>query len=189
VPPVEAVTVEPTAEIVRRGASAPSVPTHTFVPTPLPKSMHTDEEWLSALAEAERIIRWKSWTQPSPLPLDAKPDDCVGGAREIWHDAKGVCVGRRAEARYASWPALLKGLRLQREHEPHIADARDLAHAYSATETYCRYYIREDAEWGDGPVAPAQRTHFEKLKAIIAGLGGNPDFLVACCGEQEGVAA
>jgi hypothetical protein len=143
-PPIEAITVEPTRDVIFRGAGSSEVPRHTFIPTPRPRVLH-DDDWMLALGVAERQIRWWSWTRPHPLPLDERPDSVgghsLGDRRWIDYGSKGVAVRDRlgGEYRCASWAFLLKGLREQREAEPHIADARDLAHAYSALETYDRY--------------------------------------------------
>jgi len=178
-PPVETVVVEPAREVIRRGASAGSVPSHEYVPEPRPRSMHTDEEWLGALSTAEGLIRWKSWTQPHPLPLDERPHECVGGGGDYWHDGKGVAAGAWNDRRYATWPALLKGLQAQREHEPHIADARDLAHAYHALEQYDGFYVRDGGsvaghgdsdEWRQRVAVP----HLAHLKQVVVDLGGDP---------------
>jgi hypothetical protein len=180
-PAIEALSMEPTRDVLCRGPGTSEVRAHTYVPSPRPRTLHSDKEWLMALRVAEGEIRWRSWTQPHPLPLDKRPDDCSGGSLNCWYDSKGVGfasdVGQ--QRRYATWPALLRGLREQREHEPHIADARDLAHAYSALETYDRYYIRDGGsavsgcdrdDWRQRVALP----HFARLKAIIEKLGGDP---------------
>jgi hypothetical protein len=178
-PPIERIGVEPTRDVIYRGARSPEVPRHAHVPSARPRPLEEDEEWLMALRIAEGQIRWRSWTQPHPLPLEERPHDCVGGGPSYWYDSKGVGVGDFSSRRYASWPALLRGLREQREHEPHVADARDLAHAYSALDTYDRYYIREGGsatsygdrdDWRERVAIP----HFAKLKEIIEKLGGDP---------------
>lgn len=179
-PPVERLTVEPTREVVVRGASASGVPRHAHVPS-RPSAMHTDEEWLGALEIAERKIRWWFWTCPHPLPLDEKPT-VNGGGGGFHYDSKGVAVWSGGERRYVSWPQLLRGLREQRDQEPHIADARDLAAAYHSAETYDRYYVRDG-----GSVSPRSEEHRERvaiphlkrLHQIIRDLGGDPDLAVA----------
>jgi hypothetical protein len=178
-PAIEPVTVEPTRDVVRGGAGSAEVPRHTHVPSPRPRPLDSDEEWLTTLRVAEGQIRWRSWTQPHPLPLEKRPGECDGGSSDCWYDSTGVGFGRGERKRRATWLALLRGLREQREQEPHIADARDLAHAYSALETYDRYYIREGGsatsygdrdDWRERVALP----HFERLKAIIEELGGDP---------------
>lgn len=185
-PPPEVVPVTPTQEVIVFGARAKCVPLHQHVPSPRPKAIVADDDWLLALRVAEECIRWRSWTQPHPLPLDSRPDDCVGGAAGArgwyWHDNKGVTIGERGGPT-ASWPALLRGLREQREREPHVAEARDLAAAYKALESYDDHYIRDGdgGEWRETVAVP----HFEKLKETIVGLGGDPDFLAEWVASLE----
>ena len=174
---VERITVEPTPEVIRLGARR--APDHECVPSKRPKDLHSDEEWLFVLRFAEELIRWRSWTHPHPLPLDRRPDDCVGGAGRAWYDGKGVAIAEQGKRRYASWPALLRGLREQREREPHIADARDLAAAYHAAEQYHRFYLADPPEipvvaggWCEEVAEP----HFDRLLAAVADLGGDPGF-------------
>lgn len=187
--PVEVVVIQPTRDVVYRGARAEGIPRHAHVPSHRPKALLSDEEWLRVLVVAEVQIRWKSWTCPHPLPLDSKPEDCVGGGKDFWYDGKGVALGRwEGDTRYAPWPALLRGLREQREAEPHIADARDLAAAYHATDQYDRFYIRDggsvpgNPEWRERVSVP----HFAHLRETIAQLGGDPDFLATHL-QAEGV--
>lgn len=197
--PVERIAVKPTRDVVIYGARACSVPKHAHVPAPRPKSLHTDEEWLLVLRVAERQIRWRHWTRPHPLPLDSRPDECLGGGGGYWYDSKGVAIWSDDGAhRYATWAVLLRGLREQREREPHIADARDLAHAYSAVETHDRYYIRDggsvasndDGEWRERVAAP----HLAKLRQIVTDLGGDPDLVLVAASssthpQSQGAAA
>lgn len=176
--PIESLSIEPTRDVIRRGASAEAVTAHQHVPSRRPPALTSDEEWLLALSVAEAQIRWRSWTQSHPIPLDEKPRECVGGGPGCFYDGKGVALGSWCERRYATWPALLRGLREQRAREPHVADARDLAHAFSALETYHRYYLAERPAAGtaEGPGWREEVAvpHFARLKAIIAGLGGDP---------------
>lgn len=175
-PPAERITIEPTPEVVLCGANAASVPTHTHVPTPIPRAMPDVEKWLGALLVAEGQIRWRSWTLPHPLPLDERPEDCVGGTADYHYNGKGVGLGRSGKP--VGWPVLLRGLREQREHEPEIADARGLAHAFHALEQYERFYVRDgesvgfcDGDWRERVAIP----HLAKLRAIVEELGGDPD--------------
>lgn len=178
--PVMRVVVEPTPDVIRMGAHC--APHHECVPSKRPKALRSDEEWLFVLRVAEEQIRWRSWSMPHPLPLE-RPDDILGGSNGEWHDGKGVAIvdgGRSAERRYASWPALLRGLREQREREPHIADARDLAAAYHAAEQYHRFYLADPpkvASDDDGWREEIAEPHFARLIETIADLGGDPEFL------------
>jgi hypothetical protein len=184
-PPIERITVAPTRDVVYRGAGSSEVPRHTYVPSPTPRALASEEDWLLALMVAEGQIRWASWTQPHPLPLATRPDSTggksLGGGAWVDYGTKGVAVrrSRGGALRYAPWASLLRGLREQRDQEPHIADARDLAHAYSALDTYDRYYIRDGGsatsygdrdDWRERVAIP----HFTRLKAIIEDLGGDP---------------
>jgi hypothetical protein len=180
--PVEEVAIEPTSEILYAGAGARSVPSHRHVPAPRPEALATDEEWLRVLAIAEGLIRWRHWPHPHPLPLEEVPD-VVGGTSDSWHDRNGVALGARGRKRLVRWPALFRGLAEQRAHEPHIADARDLAHAYKAAATYRRYYLGEHPEvaGGDEEFRSRAEAHLRALVEIIAALGGDPEFL-----EREG---
>jgi hypothetical protein len=185
-PVIEVIVIEPTRDVIHRGAKAKRVPPHSHVPSRRPRLLHTDEEWLSCLRIAERQIRWRRWTQPHPLPLDSRPEECVGGGPGHWYDAKGVGVGEFSSRRYATWPALLRGLEEQRDREPHVADARDLAAAYHALEQYDRFYVRDGGsvigggtrldgdDWRERVAIP----HLAKLREIVERLGGDPTLVV-----------
>ena len=174
------ITIEPTREVIRLGAKA--APAHEHVPSPRPKALHSDDEWLLVLRTAEeQCIRWRSWSIPHPLPLDEKPRECEGGNGEVCYTGKGVAIidrGGERERRWASWSALLRGLRAQRDREPHVADARDLAAAYHAAATYWRYYLSEPpvVEADDDDFQVRATSHFAGLKDVIAKLGGDPEF-------------
>lgn len=111
---------------------------------------------------------------------EGRPEECVGGGGTFSYDGKGVAVVSqgRFDKRYASWPALLRGLGTQREAEPHVADARDLAAAYHALEQYDRFYVRDggsvthggDPAWRERVAVP----HLARLQAIVEKLGGEP---------------
>lgn len=187
-PVVERFSVEPTSAVIVHGAKAAGVPRHTFVPAPRPDSMHSDEEWLTVLEVAEEQIRYKNWTRPHPLPLDEKPADCEGGYYSDrlqceYSSGKGVClIDPEWSSRCVKWPVLLRGLRAQREQEPHIADARDLAAAYRAHETYDRYFVRDGGSVpgrNDGFRERVAIPHLARLRQIIIDLGGDPDLEAA----------
>lgn len=189
-PVAEAIVIQPTRDVVYRGAFAPAVPVHTFAPRPRPRAMPTDADWLGVLLEAERCIRWRSWQRPHPLPIDKRPEECVGGGPRFWHDSKGVGLGVHHRDGLATWPVLLRGLAEQRKHEPDVADARDLAAAYHALEQYDRFYVHDggsvigggdQVEWRERVAVP----HLAKLRAIVEKLGGDPDVVLA----REAVAA
>lgn len=186
-PTLERILVEPNPEVLHLGARASGVPVHEHVPSRRPNSLQTDDEWLGALSVAEELIRWRAWEQPRLL-LDEPPGECIGGSGGFWFDAKGVMVREGAERRYARWSALLRGLGEQREGEPDVADARDLAHAYHALDQYDRFYVRgggsvdggSDPDWRERIAIP----HLAEMTQAIAELGGDP--AAAALSDSEG---
>jgi len=78
-------------------------------------------------------------------------------------DGKGIRDFRTGES--ATWPQLLRALAAQREDEPHVARARDLAEAYHYLSYYSRAY---------GTPADAPPRLLENLRMAIGELGGDP---------------
>jgi hypothetical protein len=65
----------------------------------------------------------------------------------------------------ATWPQLLRALRAQREAEPRVAQARDLAEAYHCLHSYAHVY---------GTPADLPPTLLASIHAQIVALGGRP---------------
>jgi hypothetical protein len=65
----------------------------------------------------------------------------------------------------ATWSQLLRALRAQREQEPHVAQARDLAEAYHYLDYYRRAY---------GTPADASHRLLASIRDEIRALGGDP---------------
>jgi hypothetical protein len=78
-------------------------------------------------------------------------------------DGKGIRDFRTGES--ATWPQLLRALAAQREDEPHVARARDLAEAYHYLSYYSRAY---------GTPADAPPRLLENLRMAIGELGADP---------------
>jgi hypothetical protein len=134
-----AITVEPTWDVLYRGAAAtengqPLFP-HRHITT-RPTTVRNDQVWLAMLDLTEAARRYN---QASRAVLDLDKRDGAGsngpiGTGDLMLDGKG-CENWREKSR-ATWPALVAGRREQRHTEPEIAAARDLADAYHYLDYY-----------------------------------------------------
>ena len=161
----ETVTVSPTRAVLMHGASAREVPRHRDVG---PIGSAGAETAARMLALAENALRYNQ--APSPrLVVDPEKRKGLGsngpmGANSLMADNTAIRDYKTGET--ATWPQLLRALAAQREDEPHIARARDLAHAYH----YLSYYSRAYGTPADAPPAL-----IASLRASITELGGDPD--------------
>jgi hypothetical protein len=120
------------------------------------------------LVMAEEALRYDQAPNPC-LVVPPRRTSGLGsngpiGQDSITADGTGISDYRSGES--ATWPQLLRALAAQREDEPHVASARDLAQAYK----YLSYYSRA---YGTPDDAPPQM--LEHLRAAIRELGGDPD--------------
>jgi hypothetical protein len=141
---------------------------HLHIPR-RPAKLASDEHWLVALYFAEEVHRYDQSAQ-AVLQLDAKVSRSPGGRRSfdeprLWHDSRGIEV----DDTLVSWAHLLAGRAEQREIEPDVARARDLAEAYHLLDYFGRVYDqfshRED--WSPVPL-------IRRLAEEARGLGGDP---------------
>ncbi len=156
-----------------RGRGEPLFP-HRHVPSPPPK-VPDEGEWLAALDFAEDARRFN---QAGCAVLDLSKRDGAGsngpmgrggpGSPSLMASSRGVEVN----GRLATWPQLLKGRREQREVEPEVARARDLAEAYHYLDYYGGVYDEpeEGDEWSPVPL-------IRRLAAEARELGGDPTLL------------
>jgi len=176
-PPSEAELEVPVCpQVLLRGAGAcgrehaPLVP-HRHV-QPAPAAMRDEGVWLAALDFAEEVRRYSQ----APLPvLDLdKPGDSGASGRSgpgmpsLWATSRGVEV----DGALATWPRLLAGRAEQRQVEPEVARARDLAEAYHYLDYYGGVYEEpeESDEWSPVPL-------IRRLAAEARELGGDPALL------------
>jgi len=117
------------------------------------------------LALAEDALRYN---QCPTARLDIRPTRGTGtngpvGRGNLMADSRGVHDWRTGQQ--ATWSQLLRALRAQREQEPHVAQARDLAEAYQYLDYYRRAY---------GTPADAPPQLLASIRDEIRALGGDP---------------
>lgn len=151
---------------------------HRHIPVP-PPALEGEREWLAALEFAEEARRSN---QAARARLDlsrragAASSGPIGrcGPGEVWLTAsgKGIEVGEPAGRRLVRWARLLAARAEQREVEPGIARARDLAEAYRLLDYYGRVYPepKPGDEWSPLPL-------IRRLAAEARELGGDPSLL------------
>jgi hypothetical protein len=156
-----------------RGRGEPLFP-HRFVPAP-PAKLPDEAEWLVALDFAEEARRYN---QAGCARLDLSKRDGAGSNGPMGQGGPSGPMlmassrGVEVDGRLATWPQLLGGRREQREVEPEVARARDLAEAYHYLDYYGRVYAEPepDDEWS--PVPFIRRLALEARQ-----LGGDPSLL------------
>ncbi len=144
---------------------------HRHVPA-MPAKLRDEAEWLAALDFAEEARRYN---QAPRARLDLSGRDGAGSNGPIGRGGPdGLSLmasgrGIEVDGRLTTWPQLLAGRSEQREVEPEVARARDLAEAYHYLDYYGHAYP-EPAE-GDtwSPVALIAR-----IAAEARALGGDP---------------
>jgi hypothetical protein len=160
----EAVRVAPTPRVLVYGANAPEVPRHRDAGRLGSAGVQTAR---LMLALAEDALRYNQAPNPR-LVVPDKRGRGIGsngpiGRDLLTADSKGIRDFQTGES--ATWPQLLRALAAQREDEPHVARARDLAEAYH----YLSYYSRA---YGTPDDAPPK--FLDNLRAAIRELGGDP---------------
>lgn len=156
-----------------RGRGEPLFP-HRYVPSP-PAKLPDEAEWLAALDFAEEARRYN---QAGCARLDLSKRDGAGSNGPMGRGGPSGPMlmassrGVEVDGRLASWPQLLGGRQEQREVEPQVARARDLAEAYHYLDYYGRVYAEPepDDEWS--PVPFIRRLALEARQ-----LGGDPSLL------------
>jgi hypothetical protein len=124
-----------------RGRGEPLFP-HQYVPSP-PAKLPDEAEWLVALDFAEEARRYN---QAGCAVLDLSKRDGAGSNGPMGRGGPSGPMlmassrGVEVDGRLATWPQLLGGRREQREIEPQVARARDLAEAYHYLDYYGRVY-------------------------------------------------
>jgi hypothetical protein len=168
----DAITVNPTREVLYSGANARSngqpLFTHRHVPD-RPSTVHDEQGWIAMLDLAEDARRYNQ-ASLAVLNLDAR--DRAGsngpiGTGTLMLDSNGCRCSERGGR--ASWAQLLAGRREQRHAEPEIAAARDLAEAYHYLDYYGRVYERQVAPSRSGWRADR---FIAKLARQVLDLGG-----------------
>ena len=154
----------------KRGTLEPHFP-HLHVPR-RPAKLASDEHWLIALDFAEEVHRYDQSTEAA-LQLDAKVSRSPGGRSfhgepRLWHDSRGIEV----DDILLSWSHLLAGRAEQREIEPEVARARDLAQAYRYLDYFGEVYddLPHREDWSPVPLIC-------RLAEEAIGLGGDPTLL------------
>jgi hypothetical protein len=160
----EAVSVAPTRLVLVHGAHAPQVPCHRDVGAIGSASVETARRMLELTEDA---LRYNQAPDPR-LIVPAKRTPGLGsngpmGRGLLMASGAGISVFETGES--ATWPQLLRALAAQRQDEPHVARARDLAEAYH----YLKYYSRA---YGAPEDAPPKL--LDNLRAAIRDLGGDP---------------
>lgn len=147
---------------------------HRHVPSPPARFPHEDE-WLTALDFAEEARRYN---QAGCARLDLSKRDGAGSNGPVGRGGpRGPMLmasgrGVEVDGRLATWPQLLAGRQEQREVEPEIARARDLAAAYHYLDYYGRVYAEPDPDEEWSPVPLIRRLAHEARE-----LGGDPSLL------------
>jgi len=178
-PPSEAELQVPVCpQVLLRGASAfggrehsELLFPHRHLP-PAPPTMSVASAWLTALDFAEEVRRYAQAPRPI-LDLDKPGYSGVSGRSgpgmpSLWATSRGIEV----DGALATWPRLLAGRAEQREVEPDVARARDLAEAYHYLDYYGGVYEEpeESDEWSPVPL-------IRRLAAEARELGGDPTLL------------
>lgn len=175
-PSDEKIVVPICPEVLRCGAHAASreggiekpLSPHLHIPG-RPTNLPSDEHWLLALDHAEDTHRHDQ-SPEATLQLDAKVSRSCGGCAgpgmpRLMHDSRGIEV----DDVLIKWPHLLAARAEQREIEPEVARARDLAEAYHYLDYFGRVYDQFSHREDWSPV-PLIRRLAEEARA----LGGDP---------------
>jgi hypothetical protein len=148
---------------------------HRFSPPTPPGIGEQAAHWLAVLDFAEDQLRFVQ--APCARLILSGPESrasrCTGGAcgpgrPSLSASSRGVEVN----GRLLTWTWVLAGRSEQRDAEPQIARARDLAHVYHLLDYYGRVYgePREGDEWSPVPLIAG-------LAERAYGLGGDPSKL------------
>lgn len=158
-----AIAVTPTRDVLIHGSRGRGVPKHNAAVQVAGVSPSTLKRMLDFAEDALR------YNQGPCRALDLTKTHGAGtngpiGRGNLHSDSKGVEDYRTKER--ATWAQLLRALRAQREGEPRIAQARDLAEAYHYLHAYSFAY---------GTPADAPPALIAGIRAHIAALGGDSD--------------
>lgn len=158
-----AIAVEPTRDVLVHGSRGRGVPKHKADVHVRDVSASTLKRMLAFAEDALRYNQGPARTLDLTATHGAGTNGPVGRGN-LQADSKGVEDWHTKE--HATWPQLLRALRAQREAEPHVAQARDLAEAYHYLHAYSFAY---------GSPADAPPALITSIRAHIVALGGNPD--------------
>jgi len=147
---------------------------HCFSP-PAPLGLSEEAHWLAVLDFAEDQLRYAQ-APSSRLVLngpESRASRCNGGTSgpnrpTLWASSRGVEVNGCLLA----WSRVLAGRSEQRDAEPQVARARDLAHVYHLLDYYGHVYSEplKGDEWSPVPlIAGLAERAYE--------LGGDPSRL------------
>jgi hypothetical protein len=143
---------------------------HCHVPA-MPTEIEAESDWLAALNFAEGDCRYDQ--APCARFKPTKPSrtgsgSCGPGAPRLMSLARGIEVNDRL----VSWSVVLAARTEQREMEPEVARARDLAQAYHYLDYYGHVYGEpEDGDsWSPVPL-------IQQIAAEARQLGGEPELL------------
>jgi hypothetical protein len=148
---------------------------HRFVPPAPPAIAEQAAHWPAVLEFAEDQLRYAQAPR-ARLVLsgpECRTSRCTGGACGTGRPSLSASPrGVEADGRLLTWARVLAGRSEQRDAEPQIARARDLAHAYHLLDYYGRAYVEpsEGEEWSPVPlIAGLAERAYE--------LGGDPSRL------------
>jgi len=147
---------------------------HRFIP-PVPPGIDEETHWLTALDFAESQLRYAQ-APCARLVLsgpESRTSKCTGGTcgpgrPRMSASSRGIEI----DGERVSWARVLTGRAEQREAEPQIARARDLAHVYHLLDYYGQVYGEPSGcdEWSPVPlIASLAERAYE--------LGGDPSRL------------
>ena len=145
------------------GSRGRGVPKHTAAVQVAGVSASTLKRMLDFAEDALRYNQRPSRTLDLTTTHGAGTNGPIGRGN-LHADSKVVEDWHTKE--HTTWPQLLRALRAQREAEPCIAQARDLAEAYHYLHAYSFAY---------GTPADAPPALIAGIRAHILALGGDPD--------------
>lgn len=177
----EAIEVPTCPAVLHAGANARSeggrgepLFAHRFAP-PAPPGIGEEADWLAALEFAEDQLRYAQ-APCARLALsgpESRTSRCNGGTSgpgrpTLWASSRGIEV----DGRKLTWARVLAGRSAQRDAEPQIARARDLAHVNRLLDYYGHAYSEpsEGDEWSPVPLISG-------LAGRAYELGGDPSRL------------
>jgi hypothetical protein len=143
---------------------------HRYVPA-MPRGIEAESDWLTVLNFAEGDCRYDQAPRArfkATKPSRTGSGSCGPGAPRLTSLARGVEVN----GRLLGWSVVLAARTEQREVEPEVARARDLAQAYRYLDYYGRVYAEptDGDEWSPVPL-------MLRLAAEARELGGDPTLL------------
>jgi hypothetical protein len=186
--PVSATILYAGAAARAEGGRGESLFAHRFVPPEPPDIGEEAAHWLAVLEFAESQLRYAQapcarliLSRPESSASRCSGGTCGPGRPSLNASSRGVEVN----GRLITWTRVLAGRSEQRDAEPEIARARDLAHLYHLLDYYGRVYSepREGDEWTPVPLIANLATRAREL-------GGDPALLEPRSNYmREGIAA